>query len=498
MVSTANHPTNARLNWARSWLAKPRAHYVGGEFLSGKTERRFSVTNPADGTQLCDIPVADDETLDRVTKIATAAQKKWSKTTRREKQRVLVAIGQLIRDHADELATLEALCNGKLFREAREDDIPESADVFDYYAGWVDKVYSDVVPTDDGTFNYTRREPAGVCALIVPWNFPLLMACWKIAPALALGNAVIVKPSEYTSLSVLRLCELINEKMKLEPGLFNVVCGDGTTGNKLVRHAGIHKVAFTGSTAIGREIVKGSAESNLKTVTLELGGKSPNILFADTSNPEQAIERQFNALFSHKGEKCSEPTLFIVHETLYDRALDQLAAMSGRTVLGDPFAPESTQGAQANRSQFEKIMRYIDYGKTDGAKLVAGGKAPEIQGGWYVQPTIFADVTTEMRIATDEIFGPVLSVFKFREDEEAIAIANHSPYGLAAGFYTQNVTRAHRVAEQLDAGMVFINHYGMYDFASPFGGFKQSGWGKEMAKHSIDAYTKTKSVWIKL
>ncbi|NDG27746.1 MAG: aldehyde dehydrogenase family protein, partial [Proteobacteria bacterium] len=450
-----------------------------------------------------EVPVADKNDVDAAVASAFQAFQSgvWSESARRFRREALQRIGAIIRDHAEELATLESLSNGKLFSEAYIDDLPESADVFDYYAGWIDKFYGETVPVDPGFINYTRKEPVGVCALIVPWNFPLLLACWKIAPALAMGNTVIVKPSEYTPLSVLRLAELIREKAQLPDGVFNVVVGDAETGRLITEHPQIQKVSFTGSTGVGKKVLAGAAQSNLKTVTLELGGKSPNILFSDLPDLEAAIERSCTAMFSHKGEKCSEPTRILIQDTIYDKVVAGLVERANQIRLGDAFQEGVDQGPQAHEAHYKKVLSYIELGQTEGARLVCGGVAESVNKdgkGFFVKPTIFADVLPHMRIAQEEIFGPVLVAIRFKTEEEAIQIANQTHYGLAAGLWTSDLSRGHRVAAKLDSGMVFVNRYGCYDFASPFGGFKQSGWGKEMAIHSLEAYTKTKSVWIKL
>ncbi len=497
--------SSAKKEWAMSWLQKERkCLYVNGQWIDSTNPGRQTETiDPATGNVLGKILEASKEDVDRAVKAAREAFDKgpWRTMPRRERSRHMRRIGELINDHRVELATLEALDNGKLYSEAYNDDLPESAEVLDYYAGWTDKYYSETCPQDDGFINYTVREPLGVCGLITPWNFPLLLSMWKLAPALAMGNTVVIKPSPFTSLSLIRLFELIEEKLDLPPGVVNLVTGGSDAGQYLCEHHGVNKVSFTGSTATGKKVVASSSASNLKLVSLELGGKSPNIIFEDVPDLEFAIERSFGAMFSHKGEKCSEPTRLFVHEKLHDHFLSELVKRAEAIKCGNQFDSSAHQGAQCNKMQFDKIMSYIESGKTEGGKVVAGGdrdNTGDNSKGFFIRPTIFTDVSNKMKIAQEEIFGPVLVVIPFKDEDHVVEMANDTMYGLAAGLWTSDVSRAHRVANRLDAGQVFINRYGCYDFASPFGGFKQSGWGKEMAVHSLDAYTKLKSIWLKL
>jgi aldehyde dehydrogenase (NAD+) len=488
--------------WAKTWLTQEKSLYMNGAWVSasGKT---WSAKNPANGETLGEYNFAGSSDVDRAVFAATNNFKEglWRKTPRAKRIELLRQIAQVARDHREELATLACLENGKLYSEAYSDDLPDTADIWDYYAGWVDKHSGETLPVENGFINYTVKEPVGVCALIVPWNFPLLIACWKMAPALAMGNSVIIKPSEYTSYSLIRWLELVHENVELPPGTINMLLGDGEVGAQLANHAQVDKVAFTGSTAVGKAIVKASSQSNLKSVSLELGGKSPNILFEDTPNLKVAIERSFQVMFSQKGEKCSEPTRIIIHENIYEEVVAELVKKAEAVVCGDPFDVKSTQGAQCNEAQYKKILKYIELGKKEGARLVAGGHADcegDNASGYFIRPTIFADVDNKSKLAQEEIFGPILVAIPFSTEVQAIDIANDTPYGLAAGLYTADLSRAHRVAAQLDAGSVFINRYGCYDLTSPFGGFKQSGWGKDMGRESLDSYTKSKSIWIQV
>ncbi len=489
-----------KLSWALGWASQPKTSFVHGEWTQPQGAILDSI-NPANGKVIASLSEATTDQIDRAVDSGLNAFADWKKIGRKQRAGILNQIAAVIRKHRSELATLESLDNGKLYRESYEDDLPEAAEVFEYYAGWTNKFYGETAPVEGEFINYTVREPLGVCALMVPWNFPLLLAAWKMAPALAMGNTVLLKPSPFTSLSSLRLVELLHQEKVLAPGVVNVVLGGAVVGEALSAHARIAKVSFTGSTVVGKLVASQAVQSNLKSVSLELGGKSPNIVFADAPDIDFAIERSFTAMFSHKGEKCSEPTRLFVHESLYPRFEKRLAELAEKVVCGDPFDPKSDQGPQCHEAHYRKILSYIDAGKAEGAKLLAGGTADSKVGsgqGFFIRPTLFGNVGPKMRIAQEEIFGPVLCMTPFRSEDEVVEMANDTIYGLAAGLWTRDVSTAHRVAGRLDAGQVFVNKYGCYDFASPFGGFKQSGWGKEMAVHSLESYTKLKSVWVKL
>jgi aldehyde dehydrogenase (NAD+) len=491
----------AKLEWAYEWLKNTKHLYINGAWTPGNSGKVIESVNPANGKVIGRFTGASKEDVDAAVRAARAAFEsgEWHEMSRKERGRRLRMISDLIRQHQDELATLESLDNGKLYRESYMDDVQEAADIFEYYAGWTDKYYGEYNPVEGSFISWTTRDPVGVCGQIVPWNFPIDMAAWKLSPALAMGNTVVLKPSSVTSLSAIRLFEIIHEAGILPPGVINLILGEGSVGTYISTHMDVDKVSFTGSTVVGKQLVHDSADSNLKPVTLELGGKSPNIIFADAPNLEGAIERSFYGLFTHKGEKCSAPTRLLVQRPVYDQVVEGIRKYAESYKLGDPFDPSSDQGPQVSQSHMERILRYIEIGKAEGAHLVAGGYR-DTEGsnadGYFVRPTIFADVKNSMTIAQEEIFGPVLCIIPFDTEEEAVQIANDTIYGLAAGLWTNDVARAHRVAKRLNAGQVFVNRYGCYDFASPFGGFKQSGWGKEYAIHSLASYTKMKAIWI--
>ncbi len=486
-------------DWARQWLQTTKSLFIDGKWVEGGGDLLDSV-NPATGEVIGHLKGADAHDLDLAVDAARRAFDKgpWtSSISHKERGVIMRKLSQVIRDHVEELATLETMDNGKTFPESCE-DVVNVADFFDYYSGWCDKFYGDVNPVMGNFNSMTVREPVGVCGQIIPWNYPMDMAGYKLAPALSMRNCVVIKPSSVTSFSLVRLFELFQESDLLPPGVLNLILGRGSVGSLITKHPRVDKVAFTGSTAVGRSLVHDSADSNLKTLSLELGGKSPNIIFADAPDMEWAIERSFVAMFYGKGEKCSEPTRLLVEKPVYEKVLAGMAERYKTWKVGDPFDPASNQGAQVSKEHFESIMNYIAIGKEEGGRIVCGGDR-NVEGdnakGYFINPTIFADCNNQMRIAREEIFGPVLTVIPFETEEEAVAIANDSPYGLAAGFWTNDVARTQRMAKALQAGQIFINKYGCYEHTSPFGGYKQSGWGMECGNLSLDLYTKRKSIW---
>jgi acyl-CoA reductase-like NAD-dependent aldehyde dehydrogenase len=416
----------------------------------------------------------------------------------RERGRLVSRLADRLLERADEVARLETLHNGKPIFESRQIEIPAAAECFEYYAGWADKVMGETIPVKGNYFTYTLREPLGVVAAIVPWNFPLLLAAWKIAPALAFGNTVILKPASQTPLTALALGEIAVE-VGLPPGVLNVITGPGSSvGQAIVEHPGIDKIAFTGDTTTGKSIMKSAADS-LKKITLELGGKSPNIVLAD-ADLDAALRGATTGIFYGKGEVCAAGSRLLVDRSIKDQFMDRLAARAAKMVAGDPLDPKTRYGALASKKQLETVQRYVETAKREGASLIAGGGRADIGTGkgYFFQPTVFDKVTPEMTIAREEIFGPVLATIEFSDVDEAIARANDSQYGLAAAVWTRDIKKAHYVARKLQAGTVWVNTYNIYDTAAPFGGYKASGFGREMSAHAIEHYTQVKSVWVDL
>ena len=472
---------------------------INNEWRPSSSGQTMEVINPATEDVIAEVAAADAPDVDAAVAAARAAlDGPWGKMSARERGRLVSRLADRLLERADAVSRLETLHNGKPIFESRNIEIPAAAECFEYYAGWADKVMGETIPVKGNHLTYTLREPIGVVAAIVPWNFPLLLAAWKVAPALACGNTVILKPASQTPLTALALGEIAVE-IGLPPGVLNVITGAGSrVGQALVEHRGIDKIAFTGDTSTGKSIMRSAADT-LKRITLELGGKSANIVLAD-ADVDSAIRGATIGIFYGKGEVCAAGSRLLVDRSIKSEFLDKLATRAKKMTPGDPMDPKTRFGAIASRKQLESVLRYIELGRTEGASLLAGGERTDIGTGkgFFVQPTVFADVKPEMTIAREEIFGPVLAAIEFADLDEAIAKANESQYGLAAGVWTRDIKKAHYVARKLQAGTVWINTYNVYDTAAPFGGYKQSGFGREMSSHALEHYTQVKSVWVDL
>jgi len=472
---------------------------IGGDWREAQSGKRFRTINPATGDTLLEVAEGDAPDIDLAVQAARRAfEGPWGKMSASERGSLLWKLGDLISEKAADLAQLETLDTGKPIWESSKVDIPLAVDIFHYFAGAATKLEGSTIPVSGPFLNYTLREPLGVVGLIVPWNFPLLLASRKVAPALAAGNTVILKPAEETPLTALRLGELALEA-GIPPGVLNVVPGFGpTAGAALVAHPGVNGIAFTGETTTGRLIMQNAARS-LKRVSLELGGKSPNIIFAD-ADQEAAARGTIFGIFFNQGEICTAGSRLFVERPIHDSMLEKVIDRAQKYPQGDPLDPKTRVGAQTSEAQIEKIARYVEIGKKEGAKLVLGGEPARVGNGrgWFWKPTIFDQVTNSMTIAREEIFGPVLSVISFDDFDRALEEANDSFYGLSAAVWTRDIKKAHRAARMLQAGTVWINTYNMYDAASPYGGYKGSGFGRESGMAGLDSYTQTKSVWVDL
>jgi aldehyde dehydrogenase (NAD+) len=478
------------------------AHFIDGKGVAGSGAASIEVRNPATGELLTSVP---DATATDINRAVASARRSFEAETWRgkdpsQKERTLLRVAELMEQRKEELAALLSLENGKTYREALRGDVNPGIDAFRYYAGSVRRIYGETIPVDGPFLNYTLREPVGVVGAIVPWNYPVCIATWKIAPALACGCSVMLKPSELTPLAALRMAEICFEA-GIPEGVLNVVTGYGSTaGETMGRHMDIDKISFTGSIRTARSLLKASAESNLKRLSLELGGKNPNIIFPDCDF-DQAVDAAFWGIYANKGEVCSAGSRLLVHEDVHDRFVEKLVHRASNMTTGDPFDPASEMGSQISGQQMERILSYIQIGREEGAELSCGGHRDTTGAkgnGFFVQPTVFTGVSPKMKIAQEEIFGPVLAAIKFRTEDEAAEIANGTIYGLVSAVWTRDIRVAHRMAKRIKAGSVWINTYNGFDSASPFGGYKQSGYGRDLGAYALEQYTNVKSVWVGL
>ncbi len=476
--------------------------FIGGRFVEPQEREVIPIVNPATGEKLCDAPAAGAQDVDAAVRAARAAFEggPWRTMSARKRGKLIRRLADLLWERREEFALVESLENGKTFREALRGDVGPGAATLAYWSEAPVRVLGEVLPVEGPFHTYVLKEPVGVVGAIVPWNYPTSLMCWKLGPALAAGCTVVLKPSELTPLTALKLAALA-EEIGLPDGVLNVVPGLGeAAGEALARHPDVDKISFTGSIRTARRLLQASGETNLKKLTLELGGKSPQIVFPD-ADVERALDACFWGIFGNKGEVCNAGSRVLVHESAYDGFVAALAERARRMVVGDPLDPRTEMGAQVSRRQVDTILGYVQRGRDEGARLLAGGErdaeGAKAQGN-FVRPTVFADVAPEMAIAQEEIFGPVLACLRFADEDEALGIANGTRYGLAASIWTRDVARAHALARRVKSGVVWINCFNEFDDAAPFGGFKQSGWGRDLSHHALDGFLQLKAVWTRL
>ena len=475
--------------------------FINGAFVDAASGKTFDRISPIDGRLLAKVAAGEAEDIDRAVKAARASFENgvWAGQAPRARKRILIKFADLIAKHADELALLETLDMGKPIANARFGDLRAVAECVRWYGEAVDKIYDEVAPTPGNVVAMITREPSGVVACVVPWNFPLLMACWKISPALAAGNSVILKPAEQSPLTAIRLAELAAEA-GIPEGVFNVLPGFGeTAGQALGRHMDVDVIAFTGSTEVGKYFLKYSGESNMKQVWLECGGKSPNIVLGDAPNLDVAAQRTAFGIWFNQGEVCTAGSRLIVEDKIKDSFLEKVMAIGQKMMPGDPLDPKTQMGAMVDETQTKRVMGYIEAGQKEGAKLKMGGKQVHVDNaGCFIEPTVFDGVDNKMKIAQEEIFGPVLSVIPVKDADQALSVANDTIYGLASAIFTSDINKAFKFAKGLRAGSVWVNTYDGGDITTPFGGYKQSGIGRDKSLHAFDKFTQVKTTWIQL
>ncbi|KAI4204763.1 MAG: hypothetical protein LQ348_001238 [Seirophora lacunosa] len=478
---------------------QPTGLFINNEFVKSSSGEKITSINPSDETEITSVHAASAEDVHAAVAAARKAFKTWREIVPTERGGLMLKLADLVDKHAETLATIETWDNGKPYTVSLTEDVAEVAGTLRYYGGYADKLHGQVIDTGPAKFAYTIREPLGVCAQIIPWNYPLAMAAWKLGPALACGNTVVLKAAEQTPLSILYFATLVREA-GFPPGVVNLLNGAGkVAGQALAGHTGVDKIAFTGSTATGRQIMR-SAAVNLKNITLETGGKSPLLVF-DDADLEQAAKWAHVGIMSNQGQICTATSRVLVQEGCYDRFVDLFkAAIKETSVVGDPFQEATFQGPQVTKAQFEKVLGYVESGKSEGATLAVGGKAYKDVGGkgFFIEPTLFTGVTHSMKIYREEVFGPFVVVASFKTEEEAVEMANDTTYGLGSAVFTQDITKAHRVARNIEAGMVWVNSSNDSDFRIPFGGVKQSGIGRELGEAGLAAYTNAKAVHVNM
>lgn len=479
-------------------MLPPAKLLIGGQWIDSASGKTFDTVNPATEEVTAKIAEAGPEDVEKAVAAARKAYDEgpWPKMAASDRGKVLRRIADGIRKNLQAFADLETADTGKTLFDSGKVEVPLAAELFEYYGGWADKHYGETIPVKGNALAFTLREPVGVVGMITPWNFPLLLESWKVSAALAMGNTCVLKPAMLTPLTALKLGEIALEA-GLPEGVLNVIPGPGgKVGDALVRHAGVDKIAFTGSTEVGKGVLKASADT-IKRVTVELGGKSPNIIFAD-ADLEAAVRGALTGIFYNKGEVCAAGSRIFVEKSVYDQVSEAIAKKASQMTVGDPRDKGTRMGPVISKAQMESVLGYIESGKKEGAKVLAGGGKVDSAKGFFVQPTVFGNATNAMKIAREEIFGPVATIIPFENFEDAMKQANDTLYGLAAGVWTKDVKKAIRAAKAIRAGTVWVNTYNLYDAGLPFGGFKQSGFGRELGVHALEQYTETKSVWVDL